>query len=65
MSQTGLVNSIGMKRGGKGRAGGDRLLSFVTGKGLEPFVSKELLAASMDPIKFRIRRTSRVRIRRR
>ncbi|MEJ9165304.1 P63C domain-containing protein, partial [Paenibacillus graminis] len=53
MSQTGLVRSLGMKRGGKGRAGGDRLLSFVTGKGLEPFISKELLEASTNPIKFK------------
>lgn len=53
LSQSGLVASLGMKRGGKGRAGGDRLLSFVTGKGLEPYVSKELMDASNNPIKFR------------
>lgn len=53
LSQTGLVTSLGMKRGGKGRAGGDRLLSFVTGKGLEPYISKELHHASASPIKFR------------
>lgn len=58
LSQTGLVKSLGMKRGGKGKAGGDRLLSFVTGKGLEPFISKELLDASTNPIRFRTTRGS-------
>lgn len=53
ISQTGLVTSLGMKRGGRGKAGGDRLLSFVSGKGLEPFIPAALREASGSPIKFK------------
>lgn len=54
LSQRGLISSLGMKGGGSGSSkGADRLTVFVTGKGLEPFISKDLRVATENPIKFR------------
>ena len=48
----GLIGSLGMARGSS-RGGGDRLLNFVTGKALEPFISKDLAVVIEHPIKFK------------
>lgn len=54
ISQRGLISAIGMKGGGSGSTkGADRLTVFVTGKGIEPFISKALRVATESPIKFR------------
>lgn len=49
----GLVSALGMARGGSSKGGGDRLVHFVTGKALEPFISEELAAVTENPIKFK------------
>jgi hypothetical protein len=41
-----------MKYGSRS-GGADRLMGFLSGKGLSPFVSNELLALIENPIKFR------------
>jgi hypothetical protein len=51
--QRAMVTALGMARGGSSRAGGDRLANFVGGKGLEPYISEELLRVTTNPIKFR------------
>ncbi len=51
LSQRGLVGGLDMSRGSA--AGGDRLGKFASGKNIEPFISKDLLAAIENPIKFR------------
>lgn len=51
LSQRGVVGSLGMKQGSRGGAG--QLSGFLAGKTLSPFVSKELLLLSENPIKFR------------
>ncbi|NGY06152.1 hypothetical protein G7Y85_15370 [Solimonas terrae] len=52
LSQRGVVAALGMKYGS--RAGGaDRLTGFMSGKGLSPFASNDLLALIQAPIKFR------------
>lgn len=53
LSQTGVVRSLDMARGGVRNSTGDRLGQFVAAKGVSPFISKELLSASKNPIKFR------------
>jgi len=49
----GLVSALGMARGGSSKGGGDRLVHFVTGKAIEPFISKELASVTGNPIKFK------------
>ncbi|HBV95830.1 MAG: hypothetical protein JL50_11085 [Peptococcaceae bacterium BICA1-7] len=51
--QRSMVTALGMSRGGSSKGGGDRLRLFVSGKGLEPFISKELLEVTANPVKFR------------
>lgn len=51
--QRGMVNALGMARGGSSRGGGDRLAHFVGQKTLEPFVSSELVAVTAAPLLFR------------
>lgn len=53
LSQRGTLGGLGLGRGSSDNAGGDRLTSFVTGKGISPFISNELMAVIGDPIKFR------------
>ncbi len=52
LSQRGLVGGLGMKYGTR-VGGADRLTSFLTGKGISPHVTKDLLALIENPIKFR------------
>ena len=54
LHQTGMVNSLGMSRGGAGSDRGDRLSKFVSGKLLEPFISDKLREVIHEPIKFRV-----------
>jgi hypothetical protein len=49
----GLVSALGMARGSSSKGGGDRLVHFITGKALEPFISAELTAVTEHPIKFK------------
>jgi hypothetical protein len=51
LSQRGVVAGLGMKYGS--RAGADRLSAFLTGKGISPYVSGELMALIANPIRFR------------
>lgn len=50
--QRGMVEALGMARGSAG-GGGDRLANFVSGERVKPFVSNELSAVIIEPIKFR------------
>lgn len=52
LTQSGMVGGLGMKRGAAGRRG-DRLASFVSGKGIFPFINNELKNAIEKPIRFR------------
>ena len=52
LSQRGMVSGLGMARGSSS-GGSDRLTNFLTGKGIFPFINKELMAAITNPIKFR------------
>lgn len=52
LSQRGVVTGLGMSYGN--RAGGaDRLTAFLVGKGISPFVNKELMDLIASPIKFK------------
>jgi hypothetical protein len=51
--QRGMVSALGMSRGGSSRGGGDRLAYFVAQKTLSPYVSKELVAVTKEPLIFR------------
>jgi hypothetical protein len=51
--QRGMVNALGMSRGGSSRGGGDRLAHFVGQKTLLPFVSSELEAVTKEPLLFK------------
>ena len=50
LSQRGLISGLGMSRGSV--AGGDRMSSFLESKGINPFVSSELMVAIKTPIRF-------------
>jgi hypothetical protein len=53
ISQGGMVKSLGMKRGSGGaKGGGDRLVAFVRGNRVNPFISKALEMAIENPVKF-------------
>lgn len=55
--QTGMLNALGMSHGGSGaktRTGKDRLAKFVSGKYINPFITKELAERTENPIKFRL-----------
>jgi len=51
-----MVSALGMARGGSSRGGGDRLAQFVAQKTLEPFINKNLIEVTENPIKFRTTR---------
>lgn len=51
--QRGMVSSLGMSRGGSSRGGGDRLAYFVAQKTLSPYVSKELMEVTKEPLLFK------------
>jgi len=50
--QRGMVDALGMSRGSAG-GGGDRLANFVSGERIKPFISSNLSAVIVDPIRFR------------
>ncbi len=50
LSQRGVLEGLGMARGSAG--GGDRLVSFTTGKAISPFVNSSLQAVIDSPIRF-------------
>ena len=52
ISQNGIIKALGMSMGG-GTTKGGKLVSFVKGKVLEPFINPELLNIIENPIKFR------------
>jgi len=47
LSQRGVLDGLGMSRGG-----GERLVSFLSGKGIFPYVNNGLLARTQKPIRF-------------
>lgn len=53
LAQGGMISSLGMSWGSGGKPGPDRLAKFTAGKGLNPYVSAELLDRTANPIKFR------------
>lgn len=53
LSQGGMLDSLGMSRGGNPKLGRDRLGNFAAGKKISPFISKELAGAIQSPILFR------------
>lgn len=53
LAQRGMVSGLGMSRGGSSHGGGDRLAHFIRQKTLEPFISKELRAVTVNPLRFR------------
>ncbi len=53
LSQRGTMSGLNLGRGTAGGKGGDRLTNFLGGKGISPFVSKDLMAVIENPIKFR------------
>jgi hypothetical protein len=55
LSQRGLISGLAMSSGsgGGGSSGADRLSIFLDGKSVSPHVSKDLLALTNNPIKFR------------
>jgi hypothetical protein len=53
ISQGGMVRSLSMKPGSGGtKGGGDRLVAFVKGNRINPFISKELEIMIENPVKF-------------
>ncbi len=54
LTQTGVINALGMSKGGSGGTGGDRLTKFIAGKLLFPYVSNTLRERTENPLKFKI-----------
>lgn len=53
LSQTALLDAMGMKHGGNvRRPGADRMARFATGKLIKPFISESLLGRITSPIRF-------------
>lgn len=52
LSLGGMIRSLGMSVGTAGGGDGDRLASFVTGKSVSPFISKDLLNRIKSPVRF-------------
>ena len=52
LAQRGMVSGLGMARGGSSHGGGDRLAHFVRQKTLSPFISDDIRAVTLNPIKF-------------
>lgn len=52
LSQRGLVAGLGMTYG-SGQGGADRLTGFAAGKGISPFINKEIMPLIQNPIRFR------------
>lgn len=52
--QTEMIYALGMSRGSSGGKSGDRLAKFVRGNALKPFVSKDILNVTGNPIKFNL-----------
>jgi len=53
-TQRGMISSLNMARGSAGsRGGGDRLKEFVAGKAITPFISREIRAVIVTPVRFR------------
>ena len=48
-----MVAALGMARGGSSKGGGDRLLHFVNGSRIKPFINNSLLPVIEKPLKFR------------
>ena len=53
LAQRGMVSGLGMARGSASRDSGDRLVNFIAGKAISPFISNDLKAVITDPIRFR------------
>ncbi len=53
LSQRGTLAGLNLGRGTAGGKGGDRLSSFLGGRGISPYVSSDLMAVINNPIKFR------------
>lgn len=51
--QGGVIRALDMKQGTAGRGGGDRLVKFISTRGVNPFVSNELSNVIKNPIKFK------------
>jgi hypothetical protein len=51
LSQRGTLGGLGLSQGSS--PGGDRLVSFATGKAISPFIPADLLALIENPIRFR------------
>lgn len=51
LSQRGVLEGLSMGRG-SGSGSGDRLVSFAAGKGISPFINKDLMAVINNPVKF-------------
>lgn len=54
LSQGGMLQVLGMKRGSNPALGGDRLSNFISGKLISPFISEELASAIRNPFRFHI-----------
>ncbi len=52
LSQGGMLNALGIKRGGSAKAPGDRLARFANQERLKPFITKELLIGIQNPVQF-------------
>lgn len=53
LARRGMIEALGMKRGGHLQKGSDRLARFVEGNRLKPFILKEMGGATIDPILFK------------
>lgn len=50
--QRGMVDALGMARG-SASGGGDRLANFISGERVKPYITNDLSAVIIDPIKFK------------
>ena len=53
LSQTGMVTTLGMSKGGVG-GGENRMVTFLSGKALERVISYTLIESASNPIKFKL-----------
>jgi hypothetical protein len=51
--QAGMIEALGMSKGGSSHKGGTRLAKFASGERIKPFAASHLLEGTQEPIKFR------------
>jgi hypothetical protein len=53
LSQAAMLRALDISKGSSSTPGGDRLVKFVNGKAINPFINKDILSMTTSPINFK------------